>query len=199
MLQYVVFIGAAAQLIGILFYIKETLKGTTKPNKITWLLWSLAPLIAASAAFANGVRWSVLPVFMAGFGPLLVFIASFINKKSYWKLGIFDYLCGLFSVLALVLWGITNEPNIAIVFSIASDGFAAIPTLVKAWKYPETESMGPYAATIFSVLISFAAIKIWNFSSLAFPIYLFVICTLLIIAIYRRKIFRKFAAPSTVR
>lgn len=191
MWQYLVFIGAAVQLLGIFSYIKETLRGNTKPNKVTWLMWSVAPLIATFAALADGVGWSVLPVFMAGFGPLLVFIASFVNKNSYWKLETFDYLCGFCSVLALVLWGITKEPVIAIVFAIASDGFAAIPTLVKSWKYPETETAVAYTTGLFSALTSFTAIKIWNFSSYAFPAYLVIAETLFILSIYHRKIFKK--------
>lgn len=195
MLQYLVFIGAAVQLLGIFSYIKETLRGNTKPNKVTWLMWSVAPLIATFAALADGVGWSVLPVFMAGFGPLLVFIASFVNKNSHWELETFDYLCGFCSVLALVLWGITKEPVIAIVFAIASDGFAAIPTLVKSWKYPETETAAAYTTGLFSALTSFTAIKIWNFSSYAFPAYLVIAETLFILSIYHRKIFKKeFAA-----
>ena len=195
MLQYLVFIGAAVQLLGIFSYIKETLRGNTKPNKVTWLMWSVAPLIATFAALADGVGWSVLPVFIAGFGPLLVFIASFVNKNSHWELETFDYLCGFCSVLALVLWGITKEPVIAIVFAIASDGFAAIPTLVKSWKYPETETAAAYTTGLFSALTSFTAIKIWNFSSYAFPAYLVIAETLFILSIYHRKIFKKeFAA-----
>lgn len=192
-LQYLVFVGVSAQLVGIISYIKGTLRGNTKPNKVTWLLWSISPIIATFAAISNGVGWAVLPVFMAGFGPLLVFVASFVNKKSYWKLGKFDYFCGFFSLLALVLWWITKEPVVAIVFAITSDGFAAIPTMVKAWKYPETESAGPFLAGMFSASTSFVAIKTWNFSSLAFPTYLIVVCALLIISIYHRKIFRKFS------
>ncbi len=177
---------------GCVLYIKEVLKSTAKPNRVTWLLWSVAPLIATAAALTNGVRLPVLPVFAAGFGPLLVFIASFLNKNSYWKLGKFDYLCGFFSALALILWGTTREPNIAIVFSIASDGFAATPTLLKAWKYPETESIAPYTTGLFSALTSFAAVKTWNFSSLAFPIYLVLICALLTFSLSRQKIFKQY-------
>ncbi|MFA6146145.1 MAG: hypothetical protein WCW66_06735 [Patescibacteria group bacterium] len=191
MLQYLVFVGAAVQLSGVFSYIKETLKGNTKPNKVTWLMWSIAPLIATFAAISSGVRWSVLPVFMAGFCPLLIFIASFVNKNSYWKLEKFDYLCGLCSALALILWGITKEPIIAIVFAIASDLFAGIPTLVKSWKYPETETVTAYITGLFNALTSFAAIKIWNFSSCAFPVYLVIICTSLIFSVYHRKIFKK--------
>jgi hypothetical protein len=68
---------------------------------------------------------------MTGFGPLLVFAASFVNKQSYWRLGPTDYLCSACSVLALVLWRITSNPSVAIVFEIASDGLAALPTLIK--------------------------------------------------------------------
>lgn len=190
-LQYLIFIGVMAQLWGVVYYIKGMFIGDTKPNKVTWLMWSVAPLIATFAAISDGVRWSVLPVFMAGFGPLLVFIFSLINKKSYWKLEKIDYLCGFFSVVALILWGITKEPNIAIMFSIASDGSATIPTLIKSWKHPETESGGAYTSGLFSASTSFFAIKIWNYSSLAFPIYLIVANSLLSVFVYRRKIFKK--------
>jgi len=188
-LPYLVFLGATVQLVGIYSYIKDTVRGDTKPNKVTWLLWSITPLIGTAAALTKGVEWAVLPVFMAGFGPLLVFVASFINKNSYWKLERFDYWCGIFSLLALALWGITNVAEVAIAFAIISDGFAAIPTLVKSWKYPETESVGAFAAGIFSSITSFAAIKLWVFSALAFPIYLIIVDTLVVLAIYRRKIF----------
>lgn len=133
----------------------------------------------------------MLPVFMAGFGPLLVLIASFVNKKSYWKLEKFDYLCGAFSILALILWGITKEPVIAIIFSIMSDGFAGIPTLIKSWKYPETETASAYIAGLFSAITSFFALKILNFTVIAFPIYLIIANSLLISAIYRKRIFNK--------
>lgn len=188
MLQYLVFLGAAVNVFGIVSYIKDTLRGQTKPNRITWLLWSVAPLIATAAVLSGGFSWVVLPIFMAGFGPLLVLIASFANPNSYWKLGVLDYVCGLFSVLALVFWWITKEANIAIVFAIASDGFAAVPTLIKSWKHPETESIIAYAAGLFSALTSFAAIKIWGFSELAFPIYLVITNSSLVLVGWRRKI-----------
>jgi hypothetical protein len=191
MLQYLVFVGAIVGFFGIAAYIKETLRGNTKPNKVTWLLWSISPLIATAAALSDGVRLAVLPVFIAGFTPLLVFFVSFINKKSYWKLWTFDYLCGLFSVLALILWAITKEPIVAIIFSIMSDGFAAIPTIIKSWKHPETETGSAYAAGILNAATSFAAVKIWYFTEIAFPAYLIIVNLCLAIFIYRKRIFKK--------
>lgn len=192
MLQYLVFVGAIVGLIfGILPYIKDTLRGKTKPNRVSWLMWSVAPLIGTAAAVANGVGWAVLPVFMSGFGPILVFISSFFNKNSYWKLEKFDYLCGFFSILALVLWAITKEPVFAIIFAIISDGMAAIPTLIKSWRYPKTETAVAYVLGFFIAPTSFAAVKAWNFSALAFPIYLIVSNGLISFVILRSRFIKK--------
>src|SRR3989338_6404638 len=137
MIQYIVIIGAFAQLYGIYSYIQQTLKGNTKPNRITWLLWSIAPLIGVVAAIFDKVNpLAVLPVFMAGFGPLLVFIASFVNKNYYWKLEKFDYLCGFFSIFALILWWLTKQPVVAIIFAVISDALAATPTVIKSYLNP---------------------------------------------------------------
>ena len=72
--------------LGILPYLNATIKGKVQPNRITWLFWTV-PLITVLAQWQNNIlTWASLPIFLAGFGPLLVFFATFYNKKSYWKL-----------------------------------------------------------------------------------------------------------------
>lgn len=185
MLQYLVFAGALINIIGVFGYVRDTLRGTTKPNRVTWLMWSVAPLIASAAALSHGPSWAILPVFMAGFCPLLVFLASFVNPHSYWELGPFDYGCGLLSALALALWGLTNEPVLAIIFAIGSDALAAVPTLLKSWRYPETESVIAYVTGFLNAVTSFAAVRVWGFAELAFPLYLVVANATLTLVITR--------------
>ena len=191
MLKYLIFVGMAISLIGIMSYIKEMLQGSVKPNRVSWLMWSIAPLIAAIAAMVSGVTWSVIPVFMSGIGPLLVFIVSLFKKEAYWKIVKFDLYCGFLSALALILWGITNEPIIAIIFAIASDFLASVPTLTKAWKHPATESSSAFVGGLCSALTTFFAIDKWNFLSLAFPIYLGVIDILILFSINHNHLFKK--------
>lgn len=186
--EYIVFAAAFIQLIGIYSYIRDTIKGIVKPNRVTWLMWSIAPLIATFAALSDGVSWTTLPVFMSGFAPLLVFLASFINKQSYWKLYKFDYICGVLSLLALILWFITNDPRVAILFAILSDGVAALPTIIKAWKNPETESVWPYATGIINASSGFFVLQSSNFSEIAFIIYLLFVNTALIISTMKNKL-----------
>jgi len=188
MLEYLVFLAAFAALLAAFAYIRSMFRSATNPNRMTWLMWAVAPFTATAAAVSKGVGWAVLPVFMSGFSPFLIFTASFFTKKAYWKLSSFDYLCGALSVSALVFWYLTDEPNVAIVFAMVSDAFAAVPTLRKAWNHPETESVWPFVVGVFSASTSFAAAVAWTFSELAFPVYLIVTNILLVISIYNRKL-----------
>ncbi|MBU1152128.1 hypothetical protein KJ632_04875 [Patescibacteria group bacterium] len=172
MLKYLVFVGALANFLGASYYLKKTIRGEVRPNRVSFLLWGTAPLIGVIAAFSDEVRLAVIPVLFASLMPLMIFAASFYNKKAYWKLGRFDYACGIFSILALILWAITRDPKIAIFFAILADGFATIPTLKKSWTHPKSETAISYGASLFSQTTVIFALEIYSFSELAFPIYL---------------------------
>jgi len=183
-LQYLVILGAAVNLYGSYFYLRDTLRGIVKPNRVSWLLWSITPFIATVAALSDGVRWAALPGFMSGFCPLLIFIGSFLNRQAYWRLEKFDYICGSLSILALIFWAITKQPLIAIIFSILSDGFAGVPTIVKGYHHPETELPLAYLASLFSALTGFLALRMFTLTEIAFPIYLVFINSALAGSVY---------------
>ncbi len=188
MRQYLVLLGAIIQIIGIAYYIRQIFYGNIKPNKVTWLMRSIAPIIGSIAAFADGVRRAVLPVFMSGFWPLLVFVASFFSAKAYRKIEKFDYVCGAISFLGLLWRRITKEPLIAILFAILSDGFAAIPTITKSRQHPQTESKSAYVTGLISVITSFFAMKTYGIAEIAFPVYIIILNTSIITILLRKKI-----------
>jgi hypothetical protein len=173
-------------------YLRDTLKGETKPNRVSWFLWALLPLIGTAAAFQAGADiWATLRVFLAGFLPLIIFLASFLNKKSYWHLTVFDWVCGACALLAIAVWLVLKSPIMAILFAVIGDGFAALPTFVKAWKYPETETGLTYLINFFAVLLVIPSIPIWNIENSAFQIYLLIANLILVVAIYRKKFMKR--------
>jgi len=167
-----VYLGAFINLLGATSYIIYTLQGKVKPNRVSWGLWGLGVMVAFAAEIKQGVGIQSLATFMVGFCPLLVFFASFVNKKAYWKITKFDILCGLLSVVGLILWYLTNNPNLAILFSIFADLMAGIPTLAKSYKYPETENFLEFASSFVSMGIAMLTFKNFGFAFLAFPIYI---------------------------
>ncbi len=186
--HWLVLLSACISVAGATAYIKDTLKGTTKPNRVSQFLWAFAPLLATAAALSAGADlWATARVFLSGLMPLLILIASFYNPKSYWKLTLFDYLCGVFSLIAIVFWVFANSPILAILFFAVADGFAAIPTIVKAFKAPETETRITYLLSTLSVVLVIPSIPVWNIQNSAFQIYLLTVNLIIVAALYRPR------------
>ena len=97
-------VSALIAMVGGYAYVRDTIKGKTKPNKVSWGMWALAPLVGVAAALGAGADpWAVVRIFFAGFIPLMVFIGSFLNRNAYWKLNKFDITCGVLSLSALAV------------------------------------------------------------------------------------------------
>lgn len=184
--EYFAIIGAVIASMGGLFYLYQTIRGKTKPNRVTWLLWWILPMIVFVAQRVQGVESLSWVTFVAGFTPLLVVIASLFNKKAYWKTMPIDYVLMAAAFIGVILWFTTKDANLAILFTLAADFFASVPTLIKAFKHPETESWVAYAISAFGFGISIFAIHTFDFQNAAFVIYLALINGILAIAASRR-------------
>ena len=124
--EWFVYVGTLLSFVGGLSYVRLTLLGKVQPNRLSWLLLTIVPMIAFFAALSEGVGKQVLLSFIVGFNPLMIFLASFVNKKAYWKLDRFDYYCGILAIVAIVVWFLSGSGTLAIVFSILA-AFAAEP------------------------------------------------------------------------
>jgi hypothetical protein len=165
-------LGAAISVLGSATYARETLRGRTEPNRVSWLMWTLAPLIAFAAELAQHVGLESLLTFAVGLGPLLVVLASYAAPRAYARLTRLDIVCGLLSLAALIAWAVTGTGDVAIVFSIMSDLAAGIPTLRKAALAPHTESAVAFIGSAIGSIITLLAIRHWRLASFAFPLYI---------------------------
>ena len=157
---------------------------------VTWFMWMLAPFIGSFLQFQAGASFiSTLPVFMAGFCPFLILIAALLKKNTYWKITFFDIVCGMFSFLAMVLWVLTRNTALSVVFVILADVLAAVPTIIKCWKFPDTETGLTYLPGVINSIIGLLIIKNWIFSIYSLNIYFIIVNLAILILIFRKKIF----------
>ena len=185
--QLLVVVSVLLMVWGAYDYLRDTLAGKTKPNRVSWSLWALAPLISLGAAFdANADVWASIRVLVGGIVPAVIFLASFINKNSYWRLGRFDWFCGGLSLAALVFWQLADSPLVAVLLATAANTLATIPTLVKAWNYPETESRLIFITSFISAILIIPAIPVWTIANSTFQIGLMLTTGALLVAIYRK-------------
>ena len=184
--HWLVILSTVLSLSGSFTYIRDMFRGKSKPNLVTWGLWAFAPLIATGAALsASADIWATVRIFMSGFGPLLIFLFAFIVPQSYWKLSKFDFACGGLSLIALFAWLGANSPVLAILLAATADLLATLPTIIKAWKYSETETVYTYFIGLFTASIVIPAIPVWNIENSAFQIYLIIANTSLFLIVMR--------------
>ncbi len=104
-------------------------------------------------------------------------------------------VAGVVAVLAFVpyIWSVlkgSTQPSRAswliwsvLGVSILADLFAGIPTLIKAWKFPDTQSTNVYRNGALSAIITLLIIDNWTYAAYGFPVYILVICALLYVFI----------------
>ena len=179
-------------------YFRDTLAGRTKPNRVSWFLWALAPLVSFSAAFSvDADIWASVRVLVGGVVPGVVFLGSFFNRKSYWKLTWFDWFCGGLSLTALLFWQLASSPLIAVLLATAANTFASIPTFIKAWNFPETETRLIFINSFLSAVLIIPAIPVWNIANSAFQIGLMLTTGAFLVAVYRKSLGIKKTIPVT--
>ena len=187
-----VLLGVLLNIVGGLDYFIKTVQGKVKPNRVTWFLWAIVPFIAYISEISQGVGMQSLLTFMVGFNPLIIFIASFMNKNSAWKISLLDIVCALLCLIGLFFWMVTKVGNFAIIFSILADAFAGIPTIIKSYRYPDSEDYKIFMLGMLSAIITLLTVKQWNLANYGFPVYIFSINLLLVMLIrFKMGIFFK--------
>ncbi|WP_243286974.1 hypothetical protein [Geothrix terrae] len=186
--EYFAIIGAIIGSLGGFYYLYETIAGKAQPNRITWLLWGIFPMVIFVAQRAQGVEGVSWASFAAGFTPLLIVAVSFFNKKAYWKSEPRDYYLMAAAFLGIILWAMTDKPNLALLFSLLADMLAGIPTLIKSYHHPHSESWIAYAVSALGFGISLLSVQTYNFENITFVAYVFILnASLAVLASRGRK------------
>lgn len=178
---------AAISLLGSLPYIIDSLKGKTKPNLATWSTWTLINLIVLVAALAasDAVNTAVLGgTYLAGSSTILL-IAIFRGTRKY---TLFDGICQAIALIGVVLWQLSNNPNVALLCVVLVDVFAVMPTWRHAYHYPHEETWITFAiATIGSFGLLALATSI-DFDSIAIPLEAtFINASIAALIVHRRR------------
>jgi hypothetical protein len=150
-------------------YVRDTLRGTTSPNRVTWSLWALEGILAFGVELQQHVGLAAWMTLMLGLVPFVVVFASFKNPHGVWKIGAFDIFCGSISLAGLAFWAFVNEPTIALISFVCADQVAALPTLRKSWFAPSTESPWAFVMGCLNCGVTILTLKVFTTEGALFP------------------------------
>lgn len=157
-------------------------KGEYKPHRTTRLIILIVISISALSLFLSGDRVGLFLALAQTIGCLIIFLLSL--KFGMGGMSRVDIIVLIFAIITLIIWKTTNNPILALYMSITTDFIGFSPTLYKAFKLPFTEDPKFYSADIIAGLLNLLALRLYNFSDIAFPGYIFIVnlaCVILII------------------
>jgi hypothetical protein len=146
-------------------YIRDVLKGTTKPERATWCIWSVLGLIAFFSQLAEGATHSL----------------------SIWKgeggLTGRDIVCLGLASLGVGLWYVTRHAAYAICLVIVVDLIGAWLTIRKTYISPGSETLVSWMFSAAAGLFSILAVTQRDWAVYAYPVYNLLVCTSIVAAI----------------
>lgn len=178
-------ISSALILIGAGPYIRDILNKKAHPHVLSWLGWGFITALGASAMYADGSTWPAAIVFANSVACLTIVLFSIINKVGIWQTSFFDWFFFGMGLLGIVLWQTLDLPVLALICALVADFSFGVPTIIKTYKDPSTETPFVWVAAASSGLFSIFAIEVWAFYEAAYPVYLLIFDTIVLLLVLR--------------
>jgi hypothetical protein len=155
--------------IGYVPYVRDIFRRKVKPHRITWGVWTILTTITAYNQVMNGGGYSSLFFISTAILVSFVFVLSF--KYGVGGASKIDRICLAFALLLLVYWVTIQETYISTVLAVLIDGIGAIPTLIKTFKQPETESYPQWTLAGIAGLLTMFAVPRFDWILIIYPLY----------------------------
>jgi hypothetical protein len=175
-------------LFGFVPYVIEILRGTTRPNRATWWIWTIVGAMLCSSFYASGARHTVWVGASYVIGPLAIALLSLRYGEGGWTR--FDRHCLGASLLSLVIWWLARSPLVALIANIGIDLLGALPTLRKAYAEPEAESLVSWIIFLIADALNLCALSSWSIEASLYPLYLFALAGTVVVLLARPLIGR---------
>jgi hypothetical protein len=155
-MMYLAFIAGVIGVLGYIPYIRDILKGTTLPDRASWLIWLLQYTALFIAQVNAGGRDSLWLIGFQLLGVICICALSYkygvggINRQSTLILGA---VCAV-----LAVWFFTNNAAIAIILLLAVEMSGVILTARKVYMKPGTETLTMWLCVSIAGALSIVAL-----------------------------------------
>jgi hypothetical protein len=166
--QAVGLIAAGLVLVGYIPYIRDILKGLTKPHVFSWALWAIVTGIAFSLQVsANAGPGSLVTLAAALMCLVVLGLGMKQGKKNIKPIdGIFLFL----ALISLGLWLLAKQPVLSIILVTLIDIFGFLPTVRKSIDDPYSETLSFYWINTFRFGLAIIALNEYSIITALYPV-----------------------------
>ena len=199
-LELVVILGLAAGLIGVLDtipYVRDTLRGSTRPHRGTWLIWGVLAVVVSLSQYADGASWSLV---MAGVQAVLTSLVFGLSiRRGEGGVSRADITMIAIAGAGVTGWIVADEPIVATACVVAADLIGAGLMVPKTYRDPHSETLITFAFASVGGALAAGAVGAIDVSLLLYPVYYCVINGAIALLIWERRLTRAGAAAPRAR
>jgi hypothetical protein len=202
--ELVVVLGLAAGLIGVLDtipYVRDTLRGSTRPHRATWLIWGVLAVVVSLSQYADGASWSLV---MAGVQAVLTSLVFGLSiRRGEGGVSRADITMIAIAGAGVTGWIAADEPLVATACVVAADLIGAGLMVPKTYRDPHSETLITFAFASLGGALAAGAVGAIDVSLLLYPVYYCVINGAIALLIWERRLTQAAAAvrraPASLR
>ena len=161
------FLGTMIGMVGYVPYVRNILKGRTKPHAFSWFIWSLLTGIGFSIQWAEGAGPGSWVTGMTSAICFCVFVLALLKGTRTFPM--IDWIVLLALFIAIGIWLMTDNPAVSIVVVASIDIFAYVPTIRKAFYNPFEETAALFFLDVVKWASSLFALEVFTFSTWFYP------------------------------
>lgn len=177
--------GVCATVSGVLYITDMVRGGDTKPNAVSFFLWTVLAEVALIGQLEAGASWSAVFAFFMVLDMGITTILAVVGY-GYRKYGKRELLCFIVAMASVV--ALRYDPVNAILLAIVGDLFAFYPTIVKTKEEPRSEHVTAWLFITTASILGVLSTEILDTANLAFAGYQVVMNgTVLTLAYFGRR------------
>ena len=189
-------LGVLAALVGIadtLPYIRDTLRGATRPHRGTWLIWSALTIVVLLSQRADGATWSLLMTAVQVVLTTLTFLLAI--RRGEGGVSARERVMIAIAGGGVIAWIAADELIVATACVVAADLIGAAMMAPKAYRDPHSETLSTFALASVSGALATGAVGSADLALLLYPVYFALVNGAIALLIHHRR--ARLRAPIT--
>jgi len=175
----------ALNIIGYIPYIRDILRGIVKPQRITWAIWAILVCVSAVNQVLNDGGWSSLFLISTAILVVTTFALSF--KYGVGGASRLDWVCLALAGILLIYWLTSQDTRFSTIIAVGIDAIGAVPTLIKTYKHPGTETYIQWVMSGIAGIFAMVAVTRLDWVLLIYPAYVAVMNGAIVATKYFRE------------
>jgi hypothetical protein len=178
-------LGGAVGVADTIPYVRDTVHGSTRPHRGTWLIWGVLAIVACASQRADGASWSLVMTATQSVLTGLVFLLAIRHGEG--GLSAIDLSMIAVACAGVVGWLLAREPVVAMACVIVADLTAAAMMTPKAYRDPHSETLAMYALASIGGALAAGAVGALDVSLLLYPVYYSLVNAAMALLIFVRR------------